>query len=158
IKNPAVTSDREFLPKVPKRLKLNVEQIRKRTQSHRQRLQACGTKNAKRRLKKIARTERRFQTNVNHIIAKQIVANAQDTRRAIAMEDLTGIKRDGETVSKAFRRMLGRWAAYQLAQLIEYKARIAGVVVIYVDPAYTSRTCPKCDFCAKKNRQGEQFK
>ncbi|MER5212492.1 zinc ribbon domain-containing protein [Streptomyces sp. NPDC002838] len=33
------------------------------------------------------------------------------------------------------------WSFAQLGAFIAYKARRAGVPVVYVDPAYTSRTC-----------------
>ncbi|MDA5111013.1 zinc ribbon domain-containing protein [Brevibacillus thermoruber] len=35
---------------------------------------------------------------------------------------------------------------------MEYKARIAGVPVVLVHPRNTSRTCPNCGHCDKKNR------
>ena len=35
---------------------------------------------------------------------------------------------------------------------IEYKAKMAGVLVITVDPRNTSRTCPSCGHCEKANR------
>jgi hypothetical protein len=40
----------------------------------------------------------------------------------------------------------------QLGSFIAYKARKAGVPVVYVDPAYTSRTCAECGHTDKANR------
>jgi len=38
------------------------------------------------------------------------------------------------------------------ARFVEENARKAGVPVIYVNPAYTSRTCPDCGNRDKANR------
>ncbi len=45
------------------------------------------------------------------------------------------------------------WAFSQLRGHIEYKAALAGIPVVTVDPAYTSRTCPACGHVAKGNRK-----
>ncbi|MER6570037.1 zinc ribbon domain-containing protein [Streptomyces sp. NPDC001093] len=44
------------------------------------------------------------------------------------------------------------WAFAQLGQFIAYKARRAGVPVVYVDPVYTPRTCAECGHMDKANR------
>jgi transposase len=38
---------------------------------------------------------------------------------------------------------------------VTYKAARAGVRVIAVDPAYTSRTCSACGHCDKANRKSQ---
>ena len=88
---------------------------------------------------------------MNHCISKEIVANAKDTLRTIALEDLGGIL-EGTTVKKAQRRRQHSWGFYQLRQFIEYKAAVAGVPVIAIDPAYTSQECPICHHISKANR------
>ena len=65
---------------------------RKRQQDLRAKLQAKGTKSAKRLLKKRRRKEARHAADVNHCISKRIVAEAQHTGRGIALEDLSGIR------------------------------------------------------------------
>ena len=40
----------------------------------------------------------------------------------------------------------------QLRQFIDYKAAIAGVGVVYIDPAYTSQECPICHHISRSNR------
>ncbi|HYF65681.1 MAG TPA: transposase [Herpetosiphonaceae bacterium] len=68
-----------------------VEHVRQRYQRRRDRLQTVGTKWAKRRLKTLSGKQHRFQKDTNHRISKQLVAKAQRTKQAIAVEELTGI-------------------------------------------------------------------
>ena len=131
-----------------------VNGLRKRQAKLRGKLQAKGTKAAKRLLVKRSRKERRFATNINHTIAKSIVAKAKDTGRGIALEELSGI-RDRITVRHSQRRQHHSWAFRQLRSFIEYKAKLAGVVVKLVDPRNTSRTCPICGCVDKHNRPSQ---
>lgn len=128
-----------------------VNGLRRRYAKLRAKLQKKGTKSAKRLLKKRRHKEQRFVRDVNHCISKRLVAKAKGTGRGIALEDLTGI-RDRVTVRKAQRRSHHSWAFYQLRSFIEYKARLAGVPVVLVDPRNTSRTCPECGTIDKRNR------
>lgn len=128
-----------------------IDNTRERYATLRGGLQSTGTKSAKRHLKKLSGKEQRFHRDVNHCISKTIVTKAKDTGRAIALEDLIGI-RNQITVSKAQRSRHHSWGFYQLRQFIEYKSVVAGVPVEFVDPRYTSRTCPSCGCIDKKNR------
>jgi Putative transposase DNA-binding domain len=56
-------------------------------------------------------------------------------------------------VRREQRARLTGWAFDQLRRFIEYKARLAGVPVLYVDPADTSRTYAECGHCEKANRR-----
>jgi putative transposase len=124
---------------------------RHRARHLRAKLQAKRTKSAKRLLRKRSRKETRFAADVNHVIAKRIVTEAQRTGRGIALEDLTGI-RARVRLRKPQRVTLHSWAFAQLGRYIAYKALMAGVAVLYVDPAYTSQTCSSCGHVSKKNR------
>ncbi|MFD0078164.1 RNA-guided endonuclease InsQ/TnpB family protein [Streptomyces sp. NPDC127166] len=124
---------------------------RKRQLELRRKLQAKGTKSAKRRLKHRSRKEQRHAANVNHIISKTIVTTAERTGQGIALEDLTGI-RDRVRLRKGQRAQLHSWSFHQLGAFLEYKARRAGVPLVYVDPAYTSRQCSECHHTDRKNR------
>jgi putative transposase len=133
-----------------------IERIRIRHQRRRDRLQAVGTRSAKRRLKKNAQKQRRFQANTNHCIAKHIVQKAKGTQRSIVLEDLTGIhQRTEKTVRQAQRSRHWNWGFYQLRSFIEYKARLVGVMVELVDPRNTSRQCNACGHIDKRNRKSQ---
>jgi IS605 OrfB family transposase len=124
---------------------------RHRARHLRARLQAKNTKSAKRLLRKRARKEARFAAGTNHLIAKRIVTEAERTGRGIALEDLTGI-RARVRLRKPQRVTLHSWAFAQLGHHIAYKAALAGIPVVYVDPAYTSQMCSSCGHVSKKNR------
>jgi IS605 OrfB family transposase len=79
------------------------------------------------------------------------VKRAQGTGRGIAPEDLKGI-RERITVKKSQRRQHHSWGFHQLRQFIEYKAKLAGIPLVYVKPYYTSQKCSKCGYTDKKNR------
>jgi IS605 OrfB family transposase len=131
-----------------------VQVVRARYHHRRQQLQQCGTRNAKRRIRQTGRREARFQRDVNHGISKQVVQKAVVARKALALEDLTGI-RARTTVRRAHRYAWHSWAFFQLRTFISYKAAWAGVPVYLVDPKNTSRTCPRCGYCSKDNRKSQ---
>jgi putative transposase len=131
-----------------------VNNVRHRHRRLRQKLQRKGTKDTHRRLKKLSGKERRFATWVNHNISKQIVSKAKDTGRGIALEDLTHI-RSRITARRSQRATLHSWSFGQLRAFIGYKAKLAGVSVVLVDPRNTSRTCPCCGHIEKANRKSQ---
>ncbi|HEY8286248.1 MAG TPA: transposase, partial [Chloroflexota bacterium] len=117
-------------------------------------LQHVGTRSAKRRLKRIKRKESRFQRQTNHAISKTLVQKAAGAAKALALEDLSGI-RERVTVRAAQRSYRLSWAFFQLRQHVTYKAAASGVPVILVDPAYTSQTCSARGHCERANRQSQ---
>jgi len=133
-----------------------------------QRKASKGTRSSRRRcrqlLQRLSGKEKRFQAWVNHRISKAIVSRAKTTNSAIALEDLTGIRErvNQHPRSKTERRRTNSWAFYQLRQFLEYKARVAGVSLVLVPPAYTSQTCHKCLHIhpdpAQSYRSGKKFK
>ncbi len=133
----------------------------------RKRLQKKGTRSATRRKIALGGRERRLKLQVNHTIAKSIVATHPYT--LIGLEDLTGIrertkrpkrrrKRNGkgtEPVSLKARRAnryASKWAFAELHDMIAYKAVLSGSLTIKVDAHYTSKACPLCGYTSDKNR------
>ncbi len=133
-----------------------VEKTRQRHHALRQRLQKRGTKNAKRRLKKLSGREKRFRKNTTHVISKGIVQKAKANHQAIAIEELRHIRQRTErTVRPSQRARQSSWAFGQLREFLSYKAALAGVPLHTVDPRNTSRTCSECGHSAKANRKSQ---
>jgi putative transposase len=129
-----------------------VERKRRWYANLRARLQQRASLAAKRHLRKLAGKQRRFQKDTNHRISKQLVQKAKDTKLSIALEDLTHI-RSRTTVRKSGRARHSNWAFAQLRMFINYKAKLAGVPVKLVDPAYTSQRCSACGHTERRNRK-----
>jgi len=112
--------------------------------AHRQRLQRKGSQAAIGRLRKISGRENRHVRHVNHCVAKEIVREAKKSDcSTIILENLTNIRKRIKG-RKRERSRLHRWAFDQLRIFVEYKAKAQGIDVLYVNPAYTSKTCSSC--------------
>jgi transposase len=71
------------------------------------------------------------------------------------MKQLPGIRRTARA-SRKNEENLHTWSFFRLAQYVEYKAKLLGIKVEYVDPAYTSQKCPICGVLNKaKDRKYE---
>ncbi len=132
-----------------------VKAVRRRTREHRRRLQKKGTRSAKRRLKQAAKKQERFVCNTNHCISKELVRDARASKKALGLEDLTGIRARAHGFHKEMRWQMGNWAFAQLRQFVTYKSKQAGIAVIIVNSAMTSRTCSVCGCCEKGNRKSQ---
>lgn len=130
-----------------------VRAVRRRYQHNRARLQQKGTRSAKRRLKAMNGREKRFMSDLNHCISKQVVNTPN--LNTIVLEDLTGIRKAKR--NKTTRKWLGQWAFAQLEFYLTYKAHNLGVSVALVDPAYTSQMCSSCGYTARNNRSRGTF-
>ena len=129
----------------------DVERQRRRQQRRRNGLQKRGTKGAKRCLRRLSGKQARFQKHTNHVVSKALVLDAQRTGRGIALEQLKGIR--GRVTARSNQRArLGNWGFAQLGAFVVYKAKRAGVPVVFVDPRNTSRECSACGCIDKKNR------
>lgn len=158
IKNIATLSDgTSFGGDTLNAYRLNRHKIRKSLQAKAHKGAPSTRKNARRILKRLSGKERRYQKAINHQISKQIVETARKNGQAIVLEDLKGIRdRMNERLRKSQRGLHNAWGFYQLAGFIRYKAARAGVVVVSVDPRYTSQTCSSC--CHPGNRRGKVFR
>jgi IS605 OrfB family transposase len=116
-------------------------------------------------LKKVKELKGRERRKVNqqlHIIANQIVAYANQFLKpvmpVIVVEDLTGI-RDSFHKSKELNRRLHSLPFKRLQEIIEDKALLEGIGVVYLEKKLvknTSRTCHRCGHVAQV--KGREFR
>lgn len=162
IKKLAVTSTNKFFGGG------KVKRISNKYREQRKQLQSKKTRSAQRHLAAVSGKERRFRTDTNHCISKQIVESLApgDT---IVLEKLTGIRdrsrkltkeqREAgkKTVRKDQRRENNNWSFFQLDQFLTYKASFRGISVVYVDARYTSQRCSKCGHIKRANRKSQSI-
>ena len=99
-------------------------------------------KRRKELLEKYGERERNRLTDLYHKLANKIVKLAEKYG-GIALEDLTEI-RDSIRYSVEMNGRLHRWSFRKLQSISEYKAKLKGIKVVFVDPAFTSSLCPVC--------------
>jgi putative transposase len=103
---------------------------------------------------KIKRKENNIIKDLNHKISRAIVNEAAQQACGIKMEKLSDIRTTARQ-SKSSRESLHSWSFYQLQTMIEYKAKLLGIPVAYVDPTLTSQRCSRCGRLGTRN--GKSF-
>lgn len=125
--------------------------VRKKYRDMRRNLQRqgkCGL------VKKIKDRESRITRDTNHKISKKIVDIAEKSNSGIKLEKLEGIRRNRKHGRK-FNSALHSWSFYQLQTFIEYKAKLRGIPLVYVEPRNTSKECSRCGSVG--TRDGKKF-
>jgi putative transposase len=144
----------------------HIQAARNRYSKTRSNIQSKGSRSARRLMRRLQGRESRYQSWLNHNISKQLVREAKQLDAALAFEDLTNIRQslNQQPRNKTERRRTNNWAFYQLRVFVAYKAIIAGVRVVFVPPAYTSKSCSRCGHVhpetdsKKSYRHGKKFK
>jgi putative transposase len=116
----------------------------------RRKLQAKGTKSAKRHLKQLSGRLKRFQADANHVVSKRISSSCQPGDNLV-MEHLTDI-RERVKGRRQQRRAMSNWSFSQLQRFLAYKAAYRGISIEFVDARYSSQACSRCGYIAKRNR------
>jgi putative transposase len=148
--HPAVTSTHHFLG--DRRWK---EQER-RIFRLRRKLQAKGTKSAKRHLKKLSGQLFRQRKDHDHVLSKRIVEHATPGS-TIVLENLTDIRERVTHRKGEGQRRLHSWSFAQFHNFLTYKAQARGIKVVKVDPRHTSQQCSKCGHQARNNRRSQSL-
>jgi len=101
-------------------------------------------------VKRIKHRESNIVRDLNHKISRKIIDTADKNNVGIKLEDIQQIRKQVKS-RKGFRYSLNSWSYYQLEQMIRYKAKLLGIPVVYVEPAYTSQNCSLCGHLGIRN-------
>lgn len=96
-----------------------------------------------------------FMRDLDHKLSRGIVNYCLKNNCGIALERLKGI-RPKKGKGKKLNGLLHSWSFFRLQTFIQYKAKLAGVPVVFVDPSYTSQACSRCGEIG--NRKEKTFK
>lgn len=118
---------------------------------HRATRKKLGKLKKQKAINKLDNKEQRWMQDQDHKVSRQLVNFAVANNVAvIRLEKLAGIRQTART-SRKNAKNLHTWSFYRLAQFIEYKAILEGINVEFVNPKYTSQTCPACGERNKAN-------
>jgi IS605 OrfB family transposase len=156
LNRPAVTSNRQFLgSKHWKEQERRIFRLRRK-------LQAKGTKSAKRHLKKLSGKLFRQRKDHDHVLSKRIVQHTPPGS-TLVLENLTDIRatsnigRGKKNKTVETKRRFHSWSFAQFHGFLSYKAEARGIQVVKVDPRHTSQTCSKCGYQHRANRRSQSL-
>ncbi len=106
-------------------------------------------------LEKLREKERNWVKTKNHIFSREVIKCALKVGAGtIHLEKLKNIGKDSDgSIEESKKYVLRNWSYYELQSMIEYKAKMEGIVVKYVNPAYTSQTCSFCGQIGERSSQ-----
>jgi len=117
-----------------------------------------GTRSSARTFARVAGRETRLTRDFQNTTAKSLVRLALDSGcGAVAVERLNGIREHTGTRDRKARYHRSTWAYARFLDILRHKAEGAGLELIEVDPANTSRTCCACRCVDKASRKGLSF-
>lgn len=97
-----------------------------------------------------------------HKFTKNLVGTAKEASASIAIGNLLGVrdkskhqfgpKSNNESVFQLHKMPFGK-----LKSMLQYKAHLAGVSIVFADERNTSKTCSKCGHCDSNNRRKRNF-
>ena len=115
--------------------------MKRKIRYNRRKLQAKGTKSAKRKLKKLTHKERNVNKNYTHLICNKIL---ETDKSVIVLEDLKGIKQNTSKFENGRKRTkhnnrISQVPFFMIKEVLTYKATHVGKRVESVSPSYTSQ-------------------
>ena len=82
--------------------------------------------------------------------------NDHSCLKILVVENLKEVKKDSK-FSHSLNNRLQYWSYRQVLEKLERSCAENGILLIKINPAYTSQTCSKCGMKDKKSRNGEKF-
>jgi len=150
----AVTSDGRFFSNGYRRRVINKN--RKRKAGLQKAQDKYGSQTAKKSLERHAHKVANFNKNQRFMLVKDLLGTVENPvyppGTAIAFEDLTNILYTTKNKKSQNYEKHSFWGFAALQFAVEYKAKMMGLKVVYIDPRYTSKTCPKCGSVRPGNR------
>lgn len=125
--------------------------LRKNKRKHlylKRKLQAKGTRSAKKLLKRLGGKEKRFSYNFLHSLSKKLINNSNVS--TYVLENLTKIK--SKAYNKRSNKIVSNWGFKQFERMLEYKAEANGITIKFVDARFTSQICSCCGLIDKQAR------
>jgi putative transposase len=102
--------------------------------------------------------ERHRVREIYHRAAKEIIDKAKKIgATVIVMEDLRRLNEEDKG-SRELNGRIHRWGYRRFQQILEYQAKLHGLNVKYVDPAYTSSRCPICRDELEESSNGRRLR
>jgi IS605 OrfB family transposase len=117
-------------------------------------LQAKGTRSAKRLLKKISTKEKRFSLDFLHSLTKRMVLDSNV--KTYVLENLSRIK--SKRYNKKSNKIVSNWGFKLFKGLLKYKAELKGINIEFVDARYTSQICSGCQQQDKASRDKGMYR
>lgn len=106
-------------------------------------------------LEKLRNKERNWVRTKNHIFSREVIKVALHLGAGtIHLEKLYKFGKDENGELKDANKFVFRnWSYFEMQSMIEYKAKMEGITVRYVNPAYTSQTCSVCGMVGERKEQ-----
>jgi len=109
-----------------------------------QKLSKHKPRTAERLMQKYSRRERNRAKDLMHKLTARIAGEPKELQSGAILEDLKDIKSKVLHGTKGLNRRLSKWNARTFQLMLGYKLKWLGLPVKYVNPSYSSRTCPVC--------------
>jgi putative transposase len=106
------------------------------------------------KLKRLSRKQRNYVRSEIWVIANQIVRQAEALGANIAIERLRHLRKHRGEWTAGSRRKVNRLPYGFIRHALSHVAEGRRVLLIEVDPRYTSQTCPRCGYTTKVNLKG----